>query len=392
MPVTITGVQYSGIWNISSQANAKAAGTWPTQPMPTLFGWGRNNAQYPALGLNNTTNYSSPKQTGSGTRDWLHVSAGTGFTIAVKENNTLWAWGYNVQGALGTSAGSYVSSPVQVGALTNWLTVSSGYSYSLAIKTDGTLWAWGKNTHGQLGDGTQTNRFSPVQIGSGTDWSYVGCGAQFSFGIKTNGALYSWGQNTSGQLGLGTAGSGYAYSSPKQVGALTNWLAVAGGYYHTIALKTDGTVWSWGNNTQGQLGLGNTTQRNSPVQIGALTTWSSVRAINFSCFGVRSDGTLWSWGQNSDGKLGLGNTTYYSSPKQIGSNTNWASLALNGAKSGSGLAITTSGTLWVWGSNSFGKLGLGNTTYYSVPKQVGALTSWTKVSQAENHTMAIAMA
>lgn len=390
MAVTVvTGVQYSGIWNISSQANAKAAGTWPSQPMPTLFGWGRNNAQYPALGLNNTTNYSSPKQTGSGTKDWLHVSAGTGFTIAIKENNTLWAWGYNVLGALGTSgAGSYVSSPVQVGALTNWLTVSSGYNYNLAIKTDGTLWSWGKNDVGQLGDGTQTNRNSPVQIGSGTDWSYVACGSKNSYAIKTNGTLWSWGQNASGQLGLGNTSY---FSSPNQVGALTNWLNVAGGYYHAVAVKTDGTIWSWGYNTTGELGLGNTVSRSSPVQIGSLTTWSKIRSGDFFCFGIKTDGTLWSWGQGNSGQLGLGNTTNYSSPKQIGSNTNWASLALNGCQSASGLAITSNGTLWAWGAGNYGKLGLGNTTYYSVPKQVGALTSWTKVSQANNHTMAIAM-
>ena len=168
-------------------------------------------------------------------------------------------------------------------------------------------------------------------------------------------------------------------------------MSVAGGYYHAVAVKTNGTIWSWGYNAQGQLGLGNVTSYSSPKQIGSLTTWSKTRAVYYSCFGIKSDGTLWSWGQNAAGQLGLGNTTYYSSPKQIGSNTNWASLALNGAKSGSGLAITTSGTLWAWGQGNFGKLGLGNTTYYSVPKQVGALTSWTKVSQAQDHTMAIAM-
>lgn len=390
MPVTITGVQYSGIWNISSQANAKAAGTWPSQPMPTLFGWGRNNAQFPALGLNNTTNYSSPKQTGSGTRDWLHVSAGTGFTIAVKENNTLWAWGYNVLGALGTSgAGSYVSSPVQVGALTNWLTVSSGYSYNLAIKTDGTLWSWGYNAEGQVGDGTQTYRNSPVQVGSETIWAYVGCGNKSSFGIKTDGTLWSWGQNVAGQLGLGNTTN---RSSPVQVGALTNWLAVAGGYYHAVAVKTNGTIWSWGYNASGELGQGNTTNISSPVQIGALTTWSKVRGLIYACHAIKTDGTLWSWGQNASGELGLGDTTNRSSPNQVGSGTNWFKLALNGGKSVSGFAITTSGTLWSWGGNPYGQLGIGSTTYKSTPNQVGALTSWTSVTSAQSHAMAIAMA
>jgi alpha-tubulin suppressor-like RCC1 family protein len=142
--------------------------------------------------------------------------------------------------------------------------------------------------------------------------------------VKTNGTLWGWGDSGNGQLGLGAAP--VSYSSPKQIGALTTWQNVSGAAANSSAIKTDGTVWTWGNNAQGQLGLGNTTSYSSPKQVGALTTWSTMGASDFSYTAVKTDGTLWSWGYNGTGALGLNNTTDYSSPKQVGSNTNWSSL------------------------------------------------------------------
>lgn len=352
-----------------------------------VWAWGNNNVQFPALGLNNTTNYSSPKQTGSGTYDWAAISAGTGFTIAIKDSGQLWAWGYNVLGALGNGGvGAYVSSPVQVGALTNWLSVTSGYNFTLAIKTDGTLWSWGYNAQGQLGNGTITYKNSPIQVGSDTDWSKTACGYYYSLAIKTNGTLWSWGSNLFGQLGLGST---VYKSSPNQVGALTSWINITCGYGHSIAVKTDGTLWVWGANNNGQLGLGNTTYYSSPKQVGALTTWSKNGAAQNATYAIKTDGTLWSWGKNNNGQLGLGNTTQYSSPKQIGALTNWSKLGSNGCAGSFVTAIKTDGTLWSWGNNAFGQLGLGNVTYRSSPNQVGALTTWYLVSDGFRHTIAL---
>ena len=150
-------------------------------------------------------------------------------------------------------------------------------NHSLAIKTDGTLWAWGTNSvNGQLGLGDVTNRSSPAQVGALTNWLSVAGGFNHTIALKTDGTLWSWGRNNVGQLGLGNITN---YSSPKQVGALANWLSVAGGYRHTIALKTDGSLWTWGWNNQGQLGLGTSgagTYKSSPAQVGALTTWLSI--------------------------------------------------------------------------------------------------------------------
>lgn len=386
-----TGVQYSGIWTMQQANAAISAGTWPTQPMPALYGWGRNNAQFPALGLNNTTDYSSPKQTGSGTKDWATVSAGTGFTIAIKNNGQLWAWGYNVVGALGNGGvGAYVSSPVQVGALTNWLSVTSGYQFNLAIKTDGTLWSWGINTYGQLGDGTITTRSSPIQIGSGTNWSKTACGYYHSLAIKTDGTLWAWGNNSFGALG--TNNTTY-YSSPAQVGASTNWLDVVCGYQFTIAVRTTGTIWGWGfNSSYGNLGLGNLTNYSTAKQIGALTTWSKSGVASLAAYGIKTDGTLWSWGRNSNGQLGLSDLSNRSSPNQVGTLTNWSKLGSNGCAGPFVTAIKTDGTLWAWGQNLYGQLGNGSTAIgVSSPVQVGALTTWSLSSDGNSHTMGIAI-
>ena len=155
----------------------------------------------------------------------------------------LWAWGKNTTGQLGDGTTVNRSSPIQVGALTNWLSISAGYSHSLAIKMDNTLWAWGNG--GPLGDATIISKSSPIQVGSLTNWKLVKTGNNHSIAIKTDGTLWTWGANSYGQLGLGSSTD---TSSPVQVGLLTDWLSIATGENHTIATKINGTVWSWGRN------------------------------------------------------------------------------------------------------------------------------------------------
>ena len=286
----------------------------------------------------------------------------------------LYAWGINTVGQLGLGNTTSYSSPKQVGVLTNWLEISSGAYYSLGIKTDGTLWSWGVNNLGQLGLGNTTAYSSPKQVGSLTNWSTTESGSDGSnVAVKTDGTLWSWGFNNDGQLGLGDTTQ---RSSPTQVGLLTNWLKISNGYSFVIALKTDGTLWSWGRNNAGQLGIGDTTNRSSPVQVGSLTDWLTISAGFYSSsVAVKTDGTIWSWGRNTEGQLGLGNRTNYSSPKQIGSLTVWANTVCGRNHT---LAFKTGGTLWSWGLNTSGQLGLGNRTNYSSPKQVGSLTDWLK--------------
>jgi alpha-tubulin suppressor-like RCC1 family protein len=189
--------------------------------------------------------------------------------------------------------------------------------------------------------------------------------------------MWGWGHNNYGQIGVGDT---IDKNSPVQIGALTNWSKISAKSYYNAAIKTDGTLWTWGAGWNGNLGLGDTNHRSSPVQVGSLTNWSVVHILtNGTVLAVKTDGTLWGWGSSSNGQLGLGNTTYYSSPKQIGALTTWLNVSGSAANSS---AIKTDGTAWTWGNNAQGQLGLGNTTSYSSPKQVGALTTWTVISSA----------
>jgi len=381
---TVSTSSASGIWTLDQAEYYIALGTWPVAPAPHLFGWGA--AAQGQLGLGNTTVYSSPKQVGL-SNAWSILSAGANSTISIQANGTLWAWGQNNNGQLGLGNRTYYSSPKQVGSLNNWYTVSISNTHTTAIKTDGTLWSWGQSQYGALGLGNTTRYSSPKQVGSLTSWLSIASGNYFTTAIKTDGTLWSWGWSNNGQLGLGNTTS---YSSPKQVGALTTWSKIrtnGGSSYTVLAIKTDGTLWAWGKNNGGQLGLGDITNRSSPVQVGALTNWLQVSSNEVS-FAVKTDGTLWSWGSNINGDLGLGNTTSYSSPKQVGSLTTWAQVASGGGRNG--YAIKTNGTLWAWGNGTSGQLGLGNQTYYSSPKQVGSLTSWSTIAPADNFIVAIA--
>jgi alpha-tubulin suppressor-like RCC1 family protein len=338
-----------------------------------------------ALGTNNSTNYSSPVQVGGLTNWKILVTGGDSHTSAIKPDGTLWAWGVNNYGQLGLNNNivSY-SSPIQVGGLTNWKTLGSSGTAHIAIKTDGTLWSWGLNNFGQLGLSNTVWYSSPIQVGGLTNWKTLGTPGSSNHNavIKTDGTLWSWGLNNDGQLGLNNI---TRYSSPIQVGGLTNWKNVAIGGNHTSAIKTDGTLWSWGFNNHGQLGLNNRTNYSSPVQVGGLTNWKIIISNPLASLAIKTDGTLWAWGLNS-GQLGTNNLTNYSSPVQVGGLTNWKNLAEGGYSHNA--AIKTDGTLWSWGMNNYGQLGTNNLTNYSSPVQVGGLTNWKNVATGFLHTSA----
>jgi alpha-tubulin suppressor-like RCC1 family protein len=192
------------------------------------------------------------------------------------------------------------------------------------------MYGWGGNSLGHVGDGTAVARSSPVQIGALTNWLQVSGGLyRHTLATKTDGTLWAWGRNTNGELGLNNTTD---YSSPKQVGALTNWLYVSPGEFRTYAIKTNGTMWAWGRNNQhgGELGTGDSTiNRSSPTQIGALTTWSKVRgAAGGHVIALKTDGSIYGWGRNSAGQAGLGDTAVQSNPTQIGSDYNWTGIGV----------------------------------------------------------------
>jgi alpha-tubulin suppressor-like RCC1 family protein len=385
-PAPGTGGTASGVWTLDEVLGYVQAGIWPGEalPVPNLYTWGLNtNGQ---LGQNDTIARSSPVQVGL-LGDWEQVATGASNTLSVKTDNTLWAWGINSGGELGLNDTIARSSPAQVGALTNWAQVATQSNATACIKTDGTLWTWGSASAGRLAQGALINKSSPVQVGALTDWAKVsmspGGGGHC---IKTDGTLWGWGNNRFGRIGDGTETnpSTYTYndrSSPVQIGALTNWAEVVDGTFSTACVKTDGTLWTWGLNGYGNLGHNNTIYRSSPVQAGALTNWAKP-AIAFAVTAcVKTDGTLWTWGRNSSGELGLNDiNTRRSSPVQVGALTDWATPAGPLENVTSWSCIKTDGTLWMWGGNGSGVLGQNDTIRRSSPIQVGSETYWNQVA------------
>jgi|19_taG_2_1085344.scaffolds.fasta_scaffold62451_2 alpha-tubulin suppressor-like RCC1 family protein len=214
-------------------------------------------------------------------------------------------------------------------AILNSLMMTATGSGDTCEALEGTMWTWG---YGQVfgngqGDALTTNRSDPTQLGSGTNWTNnVGnykSPANVYHLIKSDGTLWGWGENTNGGVGDSTTTD---RCSPVQVGALTDWAQVADSTSWAIAIKTDGTLWSWGKNVYGYLGHGDDTERSSPTQVGSLTDWASVDVGAYHCIALKTDGTMWGWGFGSKGEVGHGSTTSPQSPVQIGSATDWIAI------------------------------------------------------------------
>jgi alpha-tubulin suppressor-like RCC1 family protein len=307
---------------------------------------------------------------------WSSISAGANYSLGLKSDGTIWAWGRNYFGELGLGTnGEFngTNNPTQIGTDNNWAKIYAGNDHSIAIKNDGTLWAWGANNSGELGDGTNISKNSPIQIGSSNDWNSIASGLGFTLALKNDGTLWAWGRNNFGQLGDGTY---IDKATPVQIGT-SNWQSITAGYWFSIGVKSDGTLWSWGYNINGTLGNGNIPNQNTPMQVGTDNTWQFVVSNNNYSFGIKTNGTLWGWGANGSYMLGDGTTINRTTPTQIGNNNDWVKVFAGGTGS---LGIKSNGTLWGWGFNRFGVLGLGNTTPQPTPVQIGISSEWISAS------------
>ena len=299
-----------------------------------MYAWGLNTSGQ--LGQGNTTgSLTIPTQIGTDT-DWSEIYCGPRFNIAKKTNGTIWGWGANSNYELGLNDTTTRTVPTQIGAVTTWNKISCGQTHVIATRTDGTLWLWGDNISGQLGfgeyDGNSViiyNKKVPTRLGTGTNWIFVNAGGASSFAIDSSSNLFAWGSNAYGQLGLGN--TTHPQFTPVQVIG-TGWSSIStGGYtgvspataYSTLAIR-NGSLYSTGGNQFGELGLGDTTQRTTFTQVGTFTDWTKVCSaiVTGSSYAIRSN-RLYSWGNNTFGQLGHGDTTQRTTPTQIGTDPFW---------------------------------------------------------------------
>ena len=250
--------------------------------------------------------------------------------------------------------------------------------------SSGTLWSWGYNSNGQLGDGTLMSRPTPDQITAlGSINVAIVTGWYYSINLKSDGTVWTWGSNAYGQLGDGTS---MDRPTAAQVSGLENIVKVAGGAEHSLALKSDGTVWAWGHNYRGQLGDGTIIDRPIPVQAIDLNNIIAVAAGTVHSMALKSDGKVWAWGRNRYGQLGDGTTTDRPTPLQIASLNNVTAIAGCGGYS---LALKSDGTVWAWGENSYGQLGDGTTDQRLTPVPVSGLNNVVAISCGGEHTVAL---
>jgi len=325
-----------GITYCGSAPPAPTSG--PVLVAGTLFTWGNNCTG--TLGLNDIVSRSSPVQV-PGT--WKGVVGKTRWTGALKNDGTLWLWGDSITG--NNVVPTNRSSPVQIPGATWCFLGGTELFFQHAIKTDGTLWSWGGNGEGTSGVNNTIEYSSPVQV-PGTTWSEIDSDAYSTIASKSDGTLWSWGRGPSG------AGDNIRYSSPVQIPG-TNWLRVHKSASTTFATKTDGTLWGWGGNGSGVLGINSTAigSYSSPIQIPG-TTWKNVWTGGGSVFATKTDNTLWAWGTNTCGSLGVNSGTQpsYSSPTQIPGTWCMAQrTSINGYGGSSTAGVKTDGTGWVWG-------------------------------------------
>jgi alpha-tubulin suppressor-like RCC1 family protein len=402
--------------------------------------WSTGNNLYGQLGLGDNNNRNIFTKIGNDT--WIKIETGSYYTSVIKNDNTLWTTGLNTSGqlGLGDNTNRNVLTQVITGGINTWTKISGGGSFSIGLKTDNTLWSWGSNTSGQLGLGNITNYNSPQQVSVSTYYLNIYTCFSTSYFIKNNNTVWSTGSNFNGLLGYGEYGVNS--TTFNQIGS-SQWMDINTGYYtmclidnnynlyfiggnnynqfgmnyigtfpykyptlyddtdtwlsyyfsySIFIIKSNGTLWSSGNNTRGQLGLGNLITKYELTQVGTDTNWLYITSSNseintiFASAGIKTDGTLWTWGTNTNGTLGLGNNTSYYTPQKVGTDTNWAKVSVGSAHM---LAIKTDGTLWAWGLNTSGQLGTGNTTTLNSPIKIGIDTDWAQVSCGQNLTHAI---
>jgi alpha-tubulin suppressor-like RCC1 family protein len=278
--------------------------------------------------------------------------------------------------------------------------VAAGTTSTCAVAEDKSLWCWGDGSSGELGNDATDDRYMMVQAGHSSQWTgAIGVGRQFACGIKDYGWLWCWGANDDGKLGSGN----FHYideSLPHVVEPNVEWSDLALGDDHVCGVRKDGTLWCWGRNHHGQLGVDSVIDEYLPKQVGAATNYEQVDAGYYNSCAIRGDGTLWCWGNNVYGQLGVAPTntdpncgSCKRTPVQVGQDTDWQRVQIGGdrmsgtpTRQGFVCGLRTDGTLWCWGSNLRGQLGDGSTSASTTPQQVGGDTDWADFCTGAAHS------
>lgn len=388
----------------------------------TLYTWGLNG--HGQLGTGNFERQSYPQPVREDYR-WISVATGSDHMVGLRDDWTIWTWGNNGSGQLGL--GSYVSTnaPQQV-TTQGWGAVAAGVSHTLAIDAEGNLWAWGGNSLGQLGVDDPLGSPAPVRVTSNLRWEAISAGSVHSAALLNDGTLWTWGANGTGQLGRDSAST--SSGSPGVVIPDATWRSVSAGSYHTAAIRDDRTLWTWGQNTHGQLGTGAFVPVTRPVQIGHDRLWNSVSAGNELTIAVDIDGQAWAFGTfrygnngtwqsllplpistMGDGKLvsaSVGNTHALLLDEMgflwaLGDAISqplgtvpifWEAKSKPSILSSGGnhnLLLLDGGEIWVWGANKHGQLGTGTFGNSNRLSRIEGTNVWRRVAAGHTHSLAI---
>jgi alpha-tubulin suppressor-like RCC1 family protein len=375
-----------------------ARGTVILKSDGTVWTWGSNAGGKLGIGDSTTNHLPFPVEVhGPNNVDYLHsvsaIMGGEVHNLALKSDGTVWSWGQNAFGMLGDGTTNDSALPVQTGLncsppLTNVIKLGGRPYFTLAVRSDGSIWAWGMNRYGQMGNGTVNPLTGPQNTvpvlvsnsapgGSINSPRQVTCGYQFGAALTTNGTVWTWGSGSHGELGNGTVGSSYF---PVQAPGLTNIIAISAGWFHILALKADGTVWAWGNNSKGELGDGTTFNRSNAVQVLNVSNIVVVSGGDSHSSALAADGAVWKWGFNDVGELGNGTTNAVANPApakilvdKFGAG--FSNVVMLSARDYHNIAVKADGSLWMWGANDQGQCGDGTTNHLLAPSPVRALAA-----------------
>jgi alpha-tubulin suppressor-like RCC1 family protein len=314
----------------------------------------------------------------AGSTSFVSIAAGRDFGLALRSDGTVLSWGNNQLGqlGLGTTSG-YILKPAMIPGLSNVVAISAGAWSSMALKSDGTVVGWGYNQDGEVATGSFTTSVpTPTPINGLSGIKAVSAGGGDMGALKSDGTVWEWGDNTMGQLGTGVTATNYCcVAVPTEVPNLSGVTAIALGGDHTIAVRADGSVWTWGRDAEGELGHGSIPMSGcfcnpTPAPVAGMGRAVAAAAAVSSSLVVKADGSVWTWGGSLFGQLGTGSSINTPTPAQVTavSNIKGASAYCCGFTY---LALQTDGSVVGWGAGAYGEL-LNNAQTYIAPSPIPA--------------------